>query len=262
MKALNQGWQIHVLDEGSADDVIFRIPLPDEKWSRLNLAHRSDLIRTRLLIDYGGVWIDPTVYLTQPLDVWIHSKMKAGVFVFSNPGRDRLISNWFIAAQSSNEILKALFEELCAYWQDNDFRNHSRPPSRFEIMINRLINRNLWLPSLWLSWPFRKVIRLYPYMIYHYMFRYILRQDSHLEAIFSEVPRVPANAAIALQRHGLMSPFTSETQRILSNELAPLHKLSWKSPQGVGESDSVLNHLIRWTETLSREVLERPVNLK
>ncbi|MEJ2298623.1 MAG: capsular polysaccharide synthesis protein, partial [Woeseiaceae bacterium] len=47
MEALNPEWQVRILDKDSAEEAVRRIPLSSEKWSRLSLPHRSDLIRTR-----------------------------------------------------------------------------------------------------------------------------------------------------------------------------------------------------------------------
>ena len=247
MRQMNPSWEVIVHDAGSAESIVQSIPVSARKLDRLSLPHLSDLIRTSLLIDHGGVWIDPTVYLSQSLDTWIHSRMGAGIFLFSNPGRDRLISNWFIAASPSNAILKELFDALCEYWEYNHFRNHGREESRFEAILGRLVNRNLWLPRLWLSWPFRKMLRVYPYMIYHYLFCDLVRQDSELARIYSEMPIVPAEGAISLHRYGVERPYSPKAKRILEDPSIPLHKLRWKNPQGSQELESVLTHLIETT---------------
>ena len=254
MRQMNPSWEVIVHDAGSAESIIESIPVSAKKLDRLSLPHLSDLIRTSLLIDHGGVWIDPTVYLSQPFDTWIHSRMGAGVFLFSNPGRDRLISNWFIASSPSNAILKELFEALCEYWEYNHFRNHSREASRFETILGRLVNRNLWLPRLWLSWPFRKLLQVYPYMIYHYMIYHYLfcdlvRRDSELAGIYSEMPKVPAEGAISLHRYGVEKHYSPKAKRILKDPSIPLHKLRWKNPKDSQELESILTYLIRSTGT-------------
>lgn len=245
MAALNPGWQIRILDQESADEVVQRIPLSPAKWSQLSLPHRSDLIRTRLLIDSGGVWMDPTVYLTQPLDSWIHSHMGAGVFLFSRPGRDRAISNWFIAAEPSNALLSRLLETLCAYWENNSFRGADGRAKALQAQLNRVINRNLEMPRLWLTWPFRKVLRLSPYMIYHYSFYDLVRTDAALGNIFSAMPKISADAPHALQRCGLASDVSDQARRILEDPDIPLHKLAWKLPEGADRSTSLHGFIVR-----------------
>ena len=53
--------------------------------------------------------------------------MDAGVFMFHRPGRDRAVSNWFIAAEPNQPLLVRLYEALCRYWRENNFRNLDRP---------------------------------------------------------------------------------------------------------------------------------------
>jgi hypothetical protein len=245
IEALNPEWRVRILDEDSAEEAVRRIPLSSEKWSRLSLPHRSDLIRTRLLIDTGGVWIDPTVYLTQPLDEWIHARMEAGIFLFSRPGRDRVISNWFIAAEPSNILLSRLLESLCDYWESNDFRRSDGRTKALQNQLSRIINRNLDLPRLWLTWPFRKWFRLSPYMIYHYTFYDLVKSDNGLAEMFSAMPKVPAESVHTLQRYGLHSEFSDVAKAILEDPDLPLQKLAWKLPEGAERPTSVHGFIVR-----------------
>ena len=245
----NDGWQVETHDAESAKDIIDSIPISSEKLSSLSHAHLSDLIRTKLLIDRGGVWVDPTVFVTRPLESWLPSKMAAGIFLFSHPGRDRLISNWFIAAEAGHPILVSLYESLCSYWQDNNFRRGESQSTRIGRMLARAINRNLTLPLLWFSWPVRKLFKQYPYMVYHYMFCRLVRNDTHLKEIFSAMPIVSADKPHALQRIGLGAPFGPDAECVLRDRDIPLHKLNWKVTSGGESAETVLDHLIQSVKT-------------
>ena len=241
----NIGWEVEAYDAESAKKIIRSIPISSERLSCLGHAHLSDLIRTKLLIDNGGVWVDPTVFVTRPLDNWLPSKMAAGIFLFSHPGRDRLISNWFIAAEAGHPILVSLYDSLCSYWDNNDFRRGQSQSTRAGRMLARAINRNLTLPVLWFSWPVRRLLRQYPYMVYHYMFCRLVRNDAHLKEIFSAMPIVSADKPHALQRIGLGAPFGADAIRVLRDHDIPLHKLNWKVRAGGENADTVLDHLIQ-----------------
>jgi hypothetical protein len=108
-----------------------------------------------------------------------------------------------------------------------------------QLQLNRIINRNLELPRLWLTWPFRKILRLSPYMIYHYAFYDLVQTDAALAAMFSAMPQVPAESAISLQRYGLGRDFSNEAKQILEDPNIPLHKLTWKLPAGAERSTSL-----------------------
>ncbi len=64
----------------------------------------SDIVRADLLANFGGIWIDATVFLTGPLEKYI---IDADLFAFRTTFNDNkdapiLISSWFL---SSKEII-------------------------------------------------------------------------------------------------------------------------------------------------------------
>ena len=241
---MNKGWQIYTLDRNSVNDFVPAIDVYPDKLSQLSFAHRSDLIRTRLLIDNGGVWVDPTVFVSQPFDDWLIEKSAAGLFVFSRPGRDRLISNWFIASAPRHPILSRLYDELCAYWNHNTFRNFGRSSTYLEQQLQRVINRNLDWPGFWFSWPARKILRMFPYMVYHYLFYRLIKKDLELEDVFRQMPIVSADGPHRLQRIGLDSRFNGEAERVLQDKSIPLQKLSYKTSRDGIAPGSVLENIL------------------
>ena len=243
LRRQNPDWQINALDRDSVEELVKTIPISPGKLARLSLPHRSDLIRTHLLIEHGGVWIDPTVYVTQPFDTWLISNMQAGLFFFSKPGPDRLISNWFISSMPNHPILVKLYGSLCEYWQSNNFRNHGRGPNRWEGWLLRGINRNLDWPRVWFSWPLRKLIRVYPYMVYHYLLFDLISRNKDLWAIYSDMPRFLADGPCSLQRNGLHERFDHDAQRVLLDRNIPLHKLKWRIDGSESYQGSILEHL-------------------
>ena len=245
LRQLNPAWEINVLDKGSVNDFVPRLEVSEKKLRKLNLPHRSDLIRTKLLIDHGGVWIDPTVYVTRPFDDWLPAMMQAGLFLYSRPGADRLISNWFISARPQHPILEALYRSLCEYWENNDFRNYERHAQGWESLLRRVINRNLDFPRLWLTWPMRKLARAVPYMVYHYMYYDLLCRRPDLKAIYAQMPVVPAAGPCRLQWRGLECRFDAEAKAILEDDELPLHKLTWKAKASEMQPDSIVNCLVR-----------------
>ena len=247
--AHHPNWDIYFLDAESVHEWIDPIPIPDDKWKKLQLAHRSDIIRTQLLIKYGGVWADPTVWFCTPLDQWLPKVMDAGVFMFQRPGRDRAISNWFIAAEPDNPLLTRLYEALCRYWRENDFRNFDRPMSRGARILHRLLNRNRGLPRIWLKKPVIWLFRTYPYMIYHYMFYDLICRDQECKALWEKVPFHSADRPVQLLRYGLPSTLGPEGRDILNPDTcAPLYKLTWKGLPLSPNEDSVLAHLLRTSQ--------------
>lgn len=140
LRVLHEGWDLQVLDAESIGEWIEPIPVPRDKLEKLSIAHRSDLIRTQLLIRYGGVWADPTVFIVRPLDEWLPQYLRSGLFLFHRPGRDRLISNWFIASEPGNLVLSRLYDRLCMYWRDNEFENMGQPQSKHAELVARIVS--------------------------------------------------------------------------------------------------------------------------
>ncbi|MGJ3803088.1 capsular polysaccharide synthesis protein [Limosilactobacillus mucosae] len=83
--------------------------------------HLSDLIRLELLINYGGIWTDATVYYSDEVPDYI---LKSKLFLYQclKPGRDghsTVMSSWFISSFSNNKILILVRDLLYKYWEEN-----------------------------------------------------------------------------------------------------------------------------------------------
>lgn len=95
--------------------------LPEEvipimaKAKKKSYAAMSDVIRIALLRSHGGIWIDATVWPMSPLDDWL-SPTDAGFFAFANPGPDRMLSSWFLAASEQSTIVDHWYREVINYW--------------------------------------------------------------------------------------------------------------------------------------------------
>ena len=157
-RAHNPAWQVRLLDAAAFDaHPDLRADLP-----RIGIVKTSNRLRTRLLVAHGGVWADATTLCAAPLDHWLPMLMEAGLFVFARPAPDRLISNWFIAAEPGNPLLRRIEAAYDAYWR--------RPAGR------------------------------QPYFGYHYTVEYLWRTDRGFRRGFDRIPRVSAVDPHRLQR--------------------------------------------------------------
>ncbi len=116
---------ILITSENMSDYVQF----PDyiiEKWKSGSITHThlTDLLRLELLIKYGGLWLDATVFCSS------HEKeiptyfFDSDLFFFQSlkPGRDgkaTYCSSWLISAKTNNRILMATRELCYEYWKKN-----------------------------------------------------------------------------------------------------------------------------------------------
>lgn len=100
--------------------------LPDfiyKKWKDGIIPHAqfSDIVRTNLLINNGGLWLDSTVFCTGNLDRYVDDNID--LFVYKNEHRacnSICLSNWLIYAKKNNPILVNTQNILYRYWKDNN----------------------------------------------------------------------------------------------------------------------------------------------
>lgn len=112
-----------ITKENMSDYVSF----PDyivNKWEKgiITHTHMTDLLRLELLIKYGGLWLDATVFCTDRAPSYFY---ESDLFFFQNlkPGRDgdcQYISSWLIGARTNNRILMAVRELCYEYWKNNN----------------------------------------------------------------------------------------------------------------------------------------------
>lgn len=97
-----------------------------DKWKKgqITHTHMTDLLRLELLIRYGGIWLDSTVFCSGR-DIPSYMLDPNSLFFFQclKPGRDghsSYISSWFISAKSNDKVLMATRDLIYAYWKEND----------------------------------------------------------------------------------------------------------------------------------------------
>ena len=124
-KKLHTDWEIKLLDQYNIYEYAEPLPIKASTLDKMMLPHQSDLLRTQLLIKYGGVWADPTTFPHIPLEDWLFDYMQASYFLFYKPSRDRIIADWFIATEPRNIMIKSLYSVLVDYWNKYDSNNIS-----------------------------------------------------------------------------------------------------------------------------------------
>lgn len=86
-------------------------------------AHLSDLIRLELLTNYGGSWVDATVYFSD--DNYPNFFFESDFFLFQKlkpalDGNPLVISNWFITSRANHPLLLMTKELLYSYWTNKN----------------------------------------------------------------------------------------------------------------------------------------------
>ncbi len=113
----------------TADNIFDYVQFPNyiiDKWRTGQIAntHLTDLLRLELLIRYGGMWVDATVFCSDSNipDYYFNSDL----FMYQclKPGRDghsHLMSSWLISAKTNNKILMATRKLCYEYWKTHNY---------------------------------------------------------------------------------------------------------------------------------------------
>lgn len=118
------GKKIVLITEKNYRDYVHFPDYIQEKYEKgfITKTHLSDMLRLELLIQYGGTWIDATVWCSS--SGYPNYLFDSELFMFQNlkPGLDgqcTAISSWFITACTNNEMLMLERALLYEYWRKN-----------------------------------------------------------------------------------------------------------------------------------------------
>ena len=175
--SLNPDYEIVLLDQNNISDYIDIPKCIETNNDNIDIKKISNLYRLALLCKYGGIWSDASVICRRPLNSWVN-EYDTNFFTFRNPGKDRLISTWFIVVDKDSLILQRWNKEYSELWAENHFSNQKRFYHKFLIKIFSLWWNNSYKTTpRWLSWFARKILRVYPYYICHYTFNKLIIND-------------------------------------------------------------------------------------
>jgi hypothetical protein len=79
-------------------------------------ARFSDLLRLCLLAEHGGIWIDSSILLKEPLDTWLFPRPAefSGFYIssFTKEGLPPVIESWFLACNKNSEFMRRWRDEF------------------------------------------------------------------------------------------------------------------------------------------------------
>lgn len=206
----NPGWQVRLLTAADLPQILDGDPaLAAVAAKKLPPEAFSNLVRLGLLLRYGGVWADATTYCLKPLDSWIDEAVSAGFFGFANPGPDRMLSSWFMAAKPNQTIL-SIWQKYCVdYWNAHDERHI--------------------------------------YFWFHgYLFRKAYEENKYFRDIWDISPQISANGPhyFLPYNYKLLEKFSDKEWGRLLDSQNPLVKMTHKMPEGAMEAGTVVPYLI------------------
>jgi len=146
-------YEVRVL---TADNIFDFVTLPEYIVSKykngtITFTHFSDILRTALLVQHGGIWLDATVLLTDAIpaemtDASLFFLQKSVLSSTPHAG-----SSWFIAAHKGNAALQRVLDVLCAYWKHE---NILRDYYLFHCILHLVVNCNTQASSSFKAMPY------------------------------------------------------------------------------------------------------------
>ena len=183
-------YEVRVL---TAENIFEYVTLPEHivhKYQKgtITFTHFSDILRTALLVQHGGIWFDATVLLTDELP----AQMTNAPLFFLQKSKLQIIphmgSSWMLVAQKGNAVLRRLLELLSEYW--------------------------------------KKENKLRDYYLFHLFFYLVLEHNEEGKKALHAIPYVPNVDAHTLQ-FTLFDDYDEQIwQQTVSR--SPIHKLTWK----------------------------------
>lgn len=123
----------------------------------------SDLVRTNLLIRYGGIWCDATCFWVKDIPNYINDSK---FFLFRSPMLGKVfpgeISNWFIKSEQGNELLLETLNLLYEWWRRYDSVCHYYI---YHLTLSAIVNHQLSIQE-WTTMPY--VNNMDPHTFYYH----------------------------------------------------------------------------------------------
>ena len=225
-KTLNPEWEVIFLDETNFRQYADVEPVL-AKQKNLQRQAIADLIRAKLLAQYGGVWIDATCYCQVPLDDWLNDYTRSGFFAFRNPEKGRLLAIWFLASSQNNHLTTRWAETIDTY-----LLQHPQLARRSKVArYLKWFNTNTYTTRYWFSYPVKRMLKIYPYHWPSYLFTELIRSDPQSRRIWGQTRKFDADIPLKLYRSGLLAPLTEQLKEEIDSKRVPMYKLTWKPAQ-------------------------------
>lgn len=184
----NPDFQINILDSSNLSQYLYIPDFINIDRVDMDMVKFSDYLRLALLKKYGGIWVDAYLYCFQPITQWLKISLSQQALFLENSFRSRLIVSWFLASTPNNQLIDKWLEAYHNYFCNNIFTNTNKPIGRFMVrQLSNFLNRKVSITTYWLSFPVRKILKIYPYFILHYLFNNLYLQNEQLRVYWDNL---------------------------------------------------------------------------
>ena len=245
-KLRNPTWEVVELTDKNLPDYIDPGSLATLTSLDIERQKLANHIRMYLISRHGGVWVDSTCFCCQPLDSWLPDYMTSGFFAFRDPGPDRILANWFLAANKGNPLASIFYERHLDFFLKNKFPLQHTKRGRDRVKrLRSTLNRNSKRAQLWTYPLFVQAVKVYPYFIFHYLFARTVRENAICREIWNKTPSLSARIPLKMNRAGVLSPMPDRLLEDLQQLKDPLYKVTYKYRQDYFTEGCILDHIMR-----------------
>lgn len=247
----NPDWELRTLDRAALGRLIDLDALLGRQLSAISPQALSDIARVGLLAAHGGVWADASTFCQRPLDDWLPGELGGGLFAFTRPGRDRLISSWFLASTPAHPLTTAWDAQVRRYWRGPPFQD--RP--QLARALEKLSGGSVAATRMWFLPLVRDGLKVRPYYWLHYLFAETLRRDPAAAAAWTRAGKRSADGPHRLQFEGMAKPASPGLRAEIEAASTPLHKLDLRGAAAALGAGGALDLLLSRSEAGDAEVV-------
>ena len=138
-KELHPDFEINILNNETIHTFLPNFP----KLKDFNPVFKSDLLRLSLLKEYGGIYLDASVFLNQRLDQYIsfYIENNLDLLVFSSEGHPNekkypITENWFIISEKNNLFIEKWLFYVTEVFLSNDFESYFKKNETRKMAYN------------------------------------------------------------------------------------------------------------------------------
>lgn len=232
---MNPDFNVEIFDGHDARALV-KDDFDMEIYDSLKVQHQSDIVRTKLLAERGGIWVDATCMPHRPARLWIDQFSNSDFAGLKSLTKGQVVDNWFMVSQKSSILMSKQYTALQRYWSTPKINLPQDP--RSIAMIS-----DAW--RLYVTDLVAHELKLAPYFIWHYIFRSLLEDDAEFAAIFMSQIYTSSDGGcgfVALtmaKSPGAVVPLPDDIKNHIIHSASPLSKLiRWNK-----DTESVLSEL-------------------
>lgn len=254
-KQMHPDWELTFLHKDNIYDYIDIRSVLEDRESTIYPVSQSEIIRINLLRRYGGVWVDATCFCQQPLEKWLPEYLTSGFFAFHRPGKDRMLSSWFLAAHPNNALIEVYAQTVNDFWKNNKkIRMWVDRKWLHRILLKLKIHGYLKkYPTLWYHPIFVKLFKIYPYFWFFYLFEKLYHQNKTVQKTWDDTPKLSADIPHRIQHFGLFEKPDEAIRQYIDQRQDPLYKLTFKYDAAQYYSGCTLDYLLQTIDPVPSE---------